>query len=405
MLQTASERPRKDGRQVVRPTAKKRSLLVRLHLWLGLSLGALLVLIGLSGSVMIFRYELERVFFPALTRSTSSGIGDLDACLAAAQAVNPQKTVRTLRLPINADGTLEWLTIPIGQTTKEQATTVYTDPHNCKVLGTRGPRKDVMSFLVNFHHALLLGKNGAYLQTAIALTAIFMAISGLIQWWPKSWTWSRMQPRANARPLHYAIGFWAMWPLLLIAVTAIYMAWRSDINKALLGEANPKVNALTKSGNEAAKPNAAGTSPAKKVATPLTLRAVMDAAHSAKPDATWRILTLPLKPKDPFTITYQLPGEYGRTGNNQISLKANPDGTARATAVSELHLSSPMKRFLTELMQIHYGEFGGIATRLLWCATGFAPAVLFFSGLLLWRRRVQAETKSQRIIVERFPAP
>jgi len=178
MLQAASEPSRKDGPSSFTPN--NRSLLVTLHLWLGLSLGALLVLIGLSGSAMIFRYELERVFFPSLTHSNTAGTVDLDACLAAAQAINPQKSVRTLRLPVDSDGTFEWLTIPIGQTTKEQATTVYTDPHTCAVLGTRGPRKDVMSFLVNFHHALLLGKNGAYLQTCVALATIFMAISGLI---------------------------------------------------------------------------------------------------------------------------------------------------------------------------------------------------------------------------------
>lgn len=400
MLQTASEPARRDGRRGAL-AAKKRSLLVTLHLWLGLSLGALLVLIGLSGSAMVFRYELERAFFPALTHSKASGAGPLDVCLAAAQAVNPRKTVRTLRLPVNADGTLEWLTIPIGQTTKEQATTVYMDPHTCAVLGIRGPRKDVMSFLVNFHHALFLGKNGAYLQTAVALAAIFLAISGLIQWWPKNWAWSRVRPRTSARPLHYAVGFWTMWPLLIIAVTAIYMAWHSDINKALLGEGNVKVAAPAKPGTDA-KSHDDGAAPAKKPSAAMSLPAVMDAARAARPDATWRILTLPQKPKDPFLITYQLPGEYGRTGNNQISLKANTDGTARVTAVSELRQSSPMKRFLTELMQIHYGEFGGMATRLLWCATGFMPAVLFFSGLLMWRRRVHMETASRRIIAAHF---
>jgi uncharacterized iron-regulated membrane protein len=351
---------------------------------------------------MIFRFELERLFFPALTHSSGAGAANLDACLASAQAVNAEKSVRTVKFPVNADGTLEWLTIPIGQTTKEQATTVYTDPHTCAVLGTRGPRKDVMSFLVNFHHALFMGKNGAYLQTVVALAAIFLAISGLIQWWPKSWTWSRLQPRASARPLHYAVGFWAMWPLLLIAFTAIYMAWHSEINKSLLGDAPAKVAGTAKSG--ATKAHDGAGDAAKKPAVPASLNAVVSAASAAKPNATWRVLTLPLKPKDPFTITYQLPGEYGRTGYNQISLKPNPDGTARVTAVAELHTSSPMKRFLTELMQIHYGEFGGIATRLLWCFTGFMPAVLFFSGLLMWRRRLRTEAITRDALAARRAA-
>jgi uncharacterized iron-regulated membrane protein len=389
MPQPAIETARKDGRRVIPLGAKKRPPLVTLHLWLGLTLGALLVLIGLSGSAMIFRYELERALFPALTHSIGSGAGDLHECLAAAQAVNPRKSVRTLRWPVNADGTQEWLTIPTGQTTKEQATTVYTDPQTCAVLGTRGPRKDVMTWVVNFHHALLLGKNGRYLQTCVALAAIFLAISGLIQWWPSNFTWSRLQPRARARPLHYAVGFWAMWPLLLIAPTAIYMAWRLDINKSLLGDAGTSMVA-------------SASTPAKQTSAFLTLNSVMATARATRPDAAWRILTLPQKPKEPYTITYQLPGEYGRTGGNQMSLKANPDGTARVVAITELHNSSRMKRFLDELMFIHYGEFGGFTTRLLWCATGFTPAVLFFTGLLMWRRRVTAEAASRRVLDARL---
>jgi uncharacterized iron-regulated membrane protein len=392
MLPTAIEPARMAGRRVVTTTAKKRSPLVTLHLWLGLTLGAVLVLIGLSGSAMIFRYELERAFFPSLTHSTGSGAGDLDACLAAAQALNPGKSVRSLLWPVNVDGTQEWLTIPAGQTTKEQATTVYTDPHTCAVLGTRGPRKDSMSWVVNFHHALLLGKNGRYLQTCVALAAIFLAMSGLIQWWPNSFTWSRLQPRARARPLHYAVGFWAMWPLLLIATTAIYMAWRLEINKSLLGGASARIAGPT-------------STAAKKIAASLTLSAVMATARAARPDAAWRVVTLPQKPKEPFTITYQLPGEYGRTGGNQMSLKPNPDGTARVIAIVELRNSSRMQRFLDELMQIHYGEFGGFPTRLLWCVTGFMPAVLFFSGLLMWRRRVGAQTASQRVLEARLLPP
>jgi uncharacterized iron-regulated membrane protein len=359
-----------------------------------LSLGALLVLIGLSGSTLIFRYELERLFFPSLTHTASvtPTATNLDACMSAAQAINPLKTVRSVRLPVNSDGTLEWLTIPAGSTTKEEATTVYTDPHTCAVLGTRGPKKDVMSFIVNFHHALFLRKNGAYLQTCVAAAAILMAISGLTLWWPKSLTWSRFQPRASARPLHYAIGFWAMWPLIVIASTGSYMAWRSAINKALLPETIAPPFAISKAASTTTPstvPPEEGNS-AKKPVHPLSLNLVMAMARAAKPDATWRVLTVPQKRKEPVSITYQLPGEYGRTGNNQIFLRQNDLGITRVVSVLELKDSSRTKRFLTTLMQIHYGEFAGITSRLIWCATGFMPAVLFCSGFLIWRRRIRA---------------
>jgi uncharacterized iron-regulated membrane protein len=386
---------------------QNRSFLLTIHLWLGLSLGALLVLIGLSGSTLIFRYELERLIFPSLTHTSSPApatdpTANLDLCRSAAQAVNPLKTVRSVRLPVHPDGTLEWLTIPIGSTTKEEATTIYTDPHTCSILGTRGPRKDVMSFVVNFHHALFLGKNGAYLQTCVAAATILMAISGLTLWWPRRWSWSRVRPRASARPLHYAIGFWAMWPLIVIASTGCYMAWRSTINKALLPEPASRASSASKPAldkSPTTRPDA--ESKAKKESRPLSLNTIIAAAHAAKPDAEWRILTIPQKAKESVAITYQLPDEYGRTGNNQILLKQANDGTVHVINVSELRSSSRINRSLTGLMQIHYGEFAGIASRLVWCVTGLMPAVLFCSGFLMWRRQIKSRLVAEKVRVAR----
>lgn len=407
MLTDQTSRPARRTAAKSKSQPQNRSLLLAVHLWLGLSLGALLVLIGLSGSALIFRYELERLIFPSLTHTSShtpatDPTANLDLCVSTAQAVNPLKTVRSVRLPVHPDGTLEWLTIPMGSTTKEEATTVYTDPQTCSVLGTRGPRKDVMSFVVNFHHALFLGKNGAYLQTCVAFVAIFMACSGLILWWPKRWTSSRFRPRANARPLHYAIGFWAMWPLLVIASTGCYMAWRSTINKALLPETIPQASSAIKPLlGKAAMTRSDAEIKAKKQPYPLSLNAIVATAHAAEPDAEWRILTLPQKAKEPVTITYQLPGEYGRSGNNQIQIKQTDDGTVHVVKVSELKSGPAMKRFLTGLMQIHYGEFAGVASRLVWCATGLMPAVLFCSGFLMWRRRIRVRLIAEKALLGR----
>jgi uncharacterized iron-regulated membrane protein len=368
----------------------RRSLLLKLHLWLGLSVGALLALIGLSGSAMIFRFELERLCFPALMRTHSEpGPVNYDACMRAARAVNAAKTVRSVRLPVRADDTLEWLTIPAGETTKVNATYVYTDPFTCSVFGTRGPKKDVMSFLVNFHHALFLGKAGAIVQVVVALATLTLIVVGLILWLPRTWTWSRVRPRASARPLHYAIGFWAFLPLLIIAPTGAYMAWRVEITQALLHE-------------PAAKP-VVSSPKATAVAEPPSgyLNAAIGMARQARPEAVLRSVTLPQKVSSAISILYQLPGEYGRAANNTMTLKPGKDGSLHVASIVEARSGSRLRRLLNGLMQVHYGEFAGIGSRLLWCATGFAPAVLFGSGLLIWRRRLRSLQATRNAITAR----
>jgi uncharacterized iron-regulated membrane protein len=73
-----------------------------------------------------------------------------------------------------------------------------------------------------------------------------------------------------------------------------------------------------------------------------------------------------------------------------MTLKPTKDGSLRVASIVESRSGSTLRRLLNGLMQVHYGEFSGIGSRLLWCATGFAPAVLFGSGLLMWRRRLRS---------------
>ena len=367
-------------------------MLAQLHLWLGLSLGALLALVALSGSAMIFRFELERLFFPALMHPQSvPGPVNFDACLNAARDVNAAKTVRSVRLPAGTNETFEWLTIPTGEANKVHATYVYTDPFTCSVLGTRGPKKDVMSFLVGFHHALFLAKTGAVIQVVVALAAVTMVVTGLMLWWPATWTWSRIRPRARARPLHYAIGFWASLPLLLIAPTGAYMAWHLEITQALLHE--PARHAAALSG----VPKAVAAS-----APPFSsLNAAIAAARQARPGAVLRSVTLPQKAGGTISILYQLPGEYGRAANNTMTLKSGKDRSVQVMSINEASSGTRLQRVLNGLMQVHYGEFAGIGSRLLWCTTGFAPSVLFLSGFLMWRRRLLSAQIAREAMAER----
>jgi uncharacterized iron-regulated membrane protein len=203
-------------------------------------------------------------------------------------------------------------------------------------------------------------------------------VVGLILWLPNTWTWSRVRPRASARPLHYAIGFWAFLPLLIIAPTGAYMAWRVEIIQALLHE-------------PATKP-AVSSPKATAVAEPPSgyLNAAIGTARQARPEAVLRSVALPQKVSSAVSILYQLPGEYGRAANNTMTLKPAKDGSLQVASIVEARSSSRLLRLLNGLMEAHYGEFAGIDSRLLWCATGFAPAVLFGSGLLIWSRRLRS---------------
>ncbi len=59
---------------------------------------------------------------------------------------------------------------------------------------------------------------------------------------------------------------------------------------------------------------------------------------------------------------------------------------------------------------LHFGYFGeswgtlaGYAVRALWCAMGFAPTALLWTGLSLWRRRARGGTTARRALLRDTP--
>ena len=209
-----------------------------LHLWVGLSFGLLLVAQGLSGAALVWRPELDRLMTPALTHVQpdvqSPPFAHMDAEWHAVQQAVPGASIRGVRLPMTSDGTDEWM-VQMPSTTQAASGharprwTVYTSPATGQVLGVRGRKRDALQWMIELHHNLLLGPVGRSVQGALAVATVALALSGLWLWWPKHFTWSRFRPRTTVRPLHYALGFWAMWPLLAIATTAMYFTWKQPI--------------------------------------------------------------------------------------------------------------------------------------------------------------------------------
>ena len=66
----------------------------RLHLWLGLGLGGLFALLGLTGSVLVFYPEIDSLLHPALRAEAGAQTGqppDWDRALATLRRTFPDK--------------------------------------------------------------------------------------------------------------------------------------------------------------------------------------------------------------------------------------------------------------------------------------------------------------------------
>ena len=405
-----------------------------LHLWIGLSVGLLLVVQGVTGAVLVWRPDLDRLFLPQVQAASqaSSPSSMMDTEFRAVEAAVPGSVVRSVRLANSGHAVDEWTVQKDGDPSAASAATakggkrliVYTSAATGALLAIRGQRRDALQFLVELHHNLLLGPVGRNILGVVAVATTLMALSGLWLWWPDRWTASRFRPRAAARPLHYALGFWTMWPLLAIAVSAMYFVWRQPVQRLfripapgqrMLGErhtgpdgpvsrAHAKREHRGSPGSESDVQLAAADHvriaaseefPPSRPGLTEVLAAAQIAAHTAVPGSRLTLVRLPEKQHAPYVVFFAKEGEIYRVAPNSLTLQRTGTGP-RVTQVSLWKDLPRRQRFLEWLPRVHQAEFGGWPVKLVWSFTGIMPAVLYISGFLMWRRRSNADRSLQR---------
>lgn len=358
-----------------------RILLRRLHLWLSLALGLPLVLIALSGAPLVWRDAFDRLIAPARYAITGDALLAPSVYAASARAAAGEGyALHELRYPKAAGWPLKASLRPVeGAAKQARAVVVSLDPATGKALDVAGVSDTVVGFLHNFHHMLMLPQiGGRQIVGWFGVVLLFLAVSGLVLWWPRNnrvllgLRWRRAPGLAGN--LHHLFGFWIALPLSVVSLTGIYLAFpetASMLTKAMTGEALP-----SRHGMFSARPVARLN---------LSPDVVLDKALALAPGARVATLAAPLA----------LPGHQGHGAVLwRVSLRA-PDGHhGRSVQVQD---ESGAAAFLPEpaagvaagqtFKALHEGHRFGPLWAVLVFLTGVLPLLFLVTGVLMWLRR------------------
>lgn len=356
-----------------------RRWLVKLHLWSGLAAGLLLVLLGLTGSALVFRAELEHFATRDWRQVEPAGHRlPVDRWVELALQAVPGKVLTRVVLPHRDDEAPIVIVQTPGARNLEQAALVqvFVDPYRGLVLGSRDTNSGVIDWLQDFHYALLAGEPGLKANGVFALALLLLAVSGPVLWWP-GWRHRRLALRVHRRPaftkwrdLHALSGLVLAAVLTLIAFTGAYYAYRSTATAVL----------TLASGNAAL--------PAPRVSEPqpgdtVSLQELWDAARRAEPVARFDELRPARLPTGSASASFRYPGDHV-PGRNRMFLDPY---TGRVLRTDRFEEQPASVRFAGNMGPWHFGSWGGRPTQWLWFVAGFAPAFLFATGAWMWWRR------------------
>lgn len=364
---------------------KKRLLFA--HRWLGIVVGLYFVVLGVTGSLLVFGREIDRALNPGLLTMEHQGpYKPLSTIVAAFRQAYPDAPMSYINYPVPPDGVFN---VRSGPNQASQLY-VYINPYTGEIIGDRTRIGSLYGFLCYVHFYLLFGQTGWTLNGYGALLVTMMLGLGVWLWWPArqagAAVWrSRFGVRSDAGrsrllfDLHNAAGIYSLVFMLIFTLSAVMFAFPEPAERvifSLTGTPPDPVYRLT-------PPSGAERLPLDE------LVAKADAAVDG------RILrvSFPQTPGAPLTVRKEW-DDWNQTRNHAM-VTVNP----YTGAILELY-DSRQHGSIGRLVQqwaypLHFGLWGGLATRVLYVFLGLVPAIAFVTGFWRWRLRRASTLRSQ----------
>ena len=217
-----------------------RKFLLKLHLWLSLPLGIIIMLICLSGATLVFKNEIRNALgMPKVVAPHGkSGRGGKDGKTASLQQEKstashqcspngcsqcPSKEVCHPSASAKDDASAK-----SNEAVKEKASVVGKSSTKDAPYGTT-TKRDFFSYVTKFHTGLLIGSVGKLIVTYTTLFFVLILLSGIFIFLPSNGKQLRQRfmvewgkgAKRRLFDLHVSLGWWTLLWLLLLAVTGL----------------------------------------------------------------------------------------------------------------------------------------------------------------------------------------
>jgi len=313
----------------------------RAHLWGGLLTAPFLLVLGLSGSVLVWAPEIEHALEPRpVVATTARAAPSLDAVVAAALVAEPAAAPRALRMPPQA-GQPFVVELAIGGHRLDAA----VDGATLRVVDVRAPERSPLVAVRSLHAAFHGGRAGALVVGLLGLWLVAEGVSGLWLYGPSI----ARRVRGRSRIVHRVVGGGTLVVGTVVGLTGALLV----------------VGALA----------SVARSP---VATERLRR--LDFVTARVPAHDGRVVALVAEPAHRVRV------EMRRADGAVHSLLVDADTGGRVAA------AAPPERW-DLVRRLHGGDFGW-PLRVLYAAVGLALPVLSITGFLLSTRRFGERSRS-----------
>ncbi|KUJ83481.1 hypothetical protein AWR36_006375 [Microbulbifer flavimaris] len=364
------------------PEKSMNKILFKLHGWMALIAFVPLLVICITGSILVFKHEIDALLIEDRVRVDAAGRErlSLDALADSVNSSFPNHEIvgwalfqdrgRADLVYTMERGTDEWTYALLNQYTGEPLRPPMGLTHH------------LTDWLLDLHYTLLLGDWGMLISSVFSILLCLLGITGLIlyrNFWKRFFTlcWDA-RLMVYFSDLHKLVGTIGAPVLLILGFTG---AWWNITHFAHEME-------------EHADGHAHQVMEQRLYSDRLSLQALHDQAgeHIAGFEPTY--ITMPWEPGVNITFWGDVP-----SGNPLLSQYASSvtfdAHSGEFQAAADIREQSLGVKVVDSYRRLHFGDFAGVWSRVLWCILGLSPLILSVTGLTLWYRRREKRRKAR----------
>ena len=363
--------------------SRARKIFFVVHLWLGLILGAWLVMMGATGSVLAWLPDLLPIELAARYPFERRGAAPMiapGAALASFKAAHPEIPAAYLGAPAGQFSHYFGL-VPGAH--EGEMDVVWIDPYSGRAHAPRPVEALTTGWIAHFHASLLAAPRGLIANGIGSALGVVMLLSGLWLWWPANLRQLRARLvikrqgswRRQLLDWHNVLGVYLFGLLFVTTLTGALLVLNGQTGQGI----EKRVDALANQSEP----------PPFKLA-PQGARRELDelvaTARGAAPGLKLSGLSLPMTPEAPLQATFERAGGFLR--NVRVTLNPYSGAVLR---IERDRTASPGHKTVGLIQDLHFGVFGGVPIKLLYTLTGLMPLGLYLTGLLMWWKRLSAK--------------
>lgn len=363
-----------------------RKRLYQLHSIFGIFSSVFLIIVGLSGSFLIFGREIDQLLDPEEFVIQSVGTRkSIDSLREELRKKLPPHILAGWLIPEHSYQPDQVWVHFLDSETKEESV-ILLDPYNGSLKGKlKEDRSDSFyGWMLFLHYTLFLGNTGYVLIGLLGMIFVFQGISGIILYrniWENLFRLRTLESiRTFFSDLHKLAGVFTLAFNLVLGFTGAWWNISTTINTIINGFPAQELG--------------------KFLEDSISIDSMIQGSTSRIPDFKLGFISFPHHKNGDPVVLYGTENENHPFRSRFGSYIVFDSKTSKLQDVWNLKEQNFAYSILDSFRPLHFGTFGGIFTKILWVILGLAPGVLSISGLaiLISKQSARSSRKKEKAL-------